>query len=77
MFNEQNQNNDGELLAKWYKLDTNCVPPAYILQDISSIIPNFISKVNRNTILVYQENYLNILHRMLMKLNKQIKNGKK
>ncbi|CAF3724767.1 unnamed protein product [Rotaria socialis] len=42
--NEQNENNDAELLQQWYQLDTNCVPPAYILQNISSVIPYFISK---------------------------------
>ena len=46
VLNQQNENNDGELLTQWYQLDTNCVPPAYILQNISSILPNFLSKVN-------------------------------
>jgi hypothetical protein len=42
-----NENNDAELLTKWYQLDTNCVPPAYILQNISSILPDFVSKVKQ------------------------------
>ncbi|CAF2516523.1 unnamed protein product [Rotaria sp. Silwood2] len=44
VLNEQNENHDAELLTQWYRLDTNCIPPAYILQNISSIIPNFSSK---------------------------------
>ncbi|CAF4750594.1 unnamed protein product [Rotaria sp. Silwood1] len=44
VLNEQNENHDAELLTQWYQLDTNCMPPAYILQNISSIIPHFISK---------------------------------
>jgi hypothetical protein len=46
IFDEQNENHAGDLLTQWYQLDTNCVPAAYILQNISSIIPNFLSKVN-------------------------------
>ncbi|CAF4146694.1 unnamed protein product, partial [Adineta steineri] len=42
--NELNELKDGDLLTEWYKLDTNCMPPAYILQNISSILPNFLSK---------------------------------
>ncbi|CAF4090255.1 unnamed protein product [Adineta steineri] len=42
--NELNELKDGDLLTKWYQLDTNCMPPAYILQNISSILPNFLSK---------------------------------
>ncbi len=47
VLNEQNETNDSELLTQWYQLDTNCVPPAYILRNISSILPNFISKVKK------------------------------
>ncbi|CAF0861282.1 unnamed protein product [Rotaria sordida] len=39
-----NENNEGKLLTQWYQLDTNSIPPAYILKNISSIIPNFLSK---------------------------------
>jgi len=46
ILDEQNENHDGDLLTQWYQLDTNCVPAAYILQNISSILPNFLSKVN-------------------------------
>ncbi|CAF1483626.1 unnamed protein product [Rotaria sp. Silwood1] len=42
--NEQNENNEGKLLTQWYQLDTNSIPPTYILKNISSIIPNFLSK---------------------------------
>ncbi|CAF0992020.1 unnamed protein product [Adineta ricciae] len=41
---EQNGIHDGDLLSQWYKIDTNCIPHAYILQNISLLIPNFISK---------------------------------
>lgn len=34
-----------ELLDKWYKKDTNTVPPVYILQPISTILTNFNNKV--------------------------------
>ena len=38
-------NSDSELLAQWYQLDTNRVPPAYVLRNISSILPKFVSTV--------------------------------
>ncbi|UJR16165.1 hypothetical protein I4U23_003075 [Adineta vaga] len=41
---EEDQTHDGELLTQWYKIDTNCIPHAYILQNISSILPDFVSK---------------------------------
>ena len=37
---------DYELLAKWYKEDTNTVPSVFILQPISTIYHNFNNKVN-------------------------------
>lgn len=36
-----------ELLDKWYKKDTNTVPPVYILQPISTILTNFNNKVSK------------------------------
>lgn len=33
------------LLSQWYKKDENAVPAVYILQPISSILPNFNNKV--------------------------------
>lgn len=41
-------NVEAELLSQWYKKDTNCVPASYILQPISSILPNIKSKVGAN-----------------------------
>ncbi|XP_023233004.1 NACHT and WD repeat domain-containing protein 2-like [Centruroides sculpturatus] len=35
---------DVSLLDKWYKEDTNAVPSVYVLQPISSILPNFNNK---------------------------------
>ncbi|KAJ3216281.1 hypothetical protein HDU67_009716 [Dinochytrium kinnereticum] len=29
------------LLKKWYRLDTNAVPPKYVLQNISALLPDF------------------------------------
>ncbi|GAB6024675.1 hypothetical protein CHUAL_009809, partial [Chamberlinius hualienensis] len=37
-------NNDVSLLDKWYKKDSNAVPPVCILQPISSILVNFNNK---------------------------------
>ncbi|XP_052105636.1 NACHT domain- and WD repeat-containing protein 1-like isoform X2 [Mytilus californianus] len=34
---------DKELLTKWYKRDDNAVPPVYVLQRISTQLPDFIS----------------------------------
>ncbi|CAF2768681.1 unnamed protein product [Rotaria sp. Silwood2] len=31
---------DAKLLSQWYQLDTNCIPAAYILRSISSMLPN-------------------------------------
>jgi hypothetical protein len=53
---EQNENNDGELLTQWYQLDTNCVPAAYILQNIASILPKFTSKVNERIFICMTHN---------------------
>ncbi|ESO82088.1 hypothetical protein LOTGIDRAFT_135306 [Lottia gigantea] len=33
-----------ELLDEWYKRDNNSVPPVYVIQPISSILPNFNNK---------------------------------
>lgn len=39
------QGMDVSLLDKWYKKDSNAVPPTSILQPISSILKNFNNKV--------------------------------
>lgn len=36
---------DPTLLQQWYRLDENQVPPIYILQKISSHIPDFLAQV--------------------------------
>ncbi|XP_074644419.1 NACHT and WD repeat domain-containing protein 2-like [Tubulanus polymorphus] len=38
------QNDDKKLLNEWYRLDENHIPPAYILQPISLIIPDYLSE---------------------------------
>ena len=40
------QGMDVSLLDKWYKKDSNAVPPTSISQPISSILKNFNNKVN-------------------------------
>lgn len=42
----EGQGMDVSLLDKWYKKDSNAVPPTSILQPISSILKNFNNKVN-------------------------------
>ena len=44
---EQNENNDGDLLTQWYQLDTNSIPATYVLQNITSFLPDFASRVSR------------------------------
>ena len=34
-----------ELLDTWFRKDANAIPPVYILQKISSIIPQYLSQV--------------------------------
>ena len=36
---------DMQLLQQWYKKDENSIEPIYVLQTISSILPNFKNKV--------------------------------
>ncbi|XP_076085339.1 NACHT and WD repeat domain-containing protein 2-like [Mytilus galloprovincialis] len=36
-----------QLLSKWYIKDDNCIPPLYILQPVSSHLPEFIVKQNK------------------------------
>lgn len=43
----ESQGMDVSLLDKWYKKDSNAVPPTSILQPISSILKNFNNKVKR------------------------------
>lgn len=38
-----------ELLSQWYQKDTNCIPASYVLQPISSILPNIKSKVTQKS----------------------------
>jgi hypothetical protein len=40
-----NLHEDAQLLSQWYEKDTNCVPAAYVLRSISSMLPNIKSKV--------------------------------
>ena len=39
---------DAELLAQWYRLDTNQLPAAYVLRSISSMFPQILSVVRLN-----------------------------
>ena len=39
-------NVDTSVLDTWYKRDSNAVPFEYILQSVSTILPNFINKVS-------------------------------
>lgn len=36
-----------ELLLTWYKLDTNSLPPVYVLMPVSSVFKNFTNKNER------------------------------
>lgn len=47
MKSDENLKEDAELLSQWYQVDTNCVPAAYVLRPISSILPNVKSKVEK------------------------------
>jgi len=38
---------DGNLLKLWYKLDSNSVPNLYVLQPVSSIYKNFTNKAQK------------------------------
>ena len=38
---------EGNLLKTWYKLDTNSVPNLYVLQPVSSIYKNFTNKAQK------------------------------
>lgn len=42
---DPNLDKDAQLLSQWYQKDTNCVPIAYVLRPISSILSNIKSKV--------------------------------
>lgn len=48
-----------ELLDKWYKKDTNTVPPVYILQPISTILTNFNNKVSKISSLKSWKQWIN------------------
>lgn len=43
------RSNDDEkdLLSNWYRLDTNQIPPVYVLVPISSKFPEILSSVNK------------------------------
>lgn len=56
----EGQGMDVGLLDKWYKKDSNAVPPTSILQPISSILKNFNNKVNECSLLCIA----NIFHRI-------------
>ena len=34
---------DAELVSRWFQLDTNPIPPVYVLRPISSMIPTILS----------------------------------
>ena len=42
---QSEMNDDDQLLSQWYRLDTNCIPSVYVLQPISSNLPNINSHV--------------------------------
>lgn len=42
---DSTKQDDVQVLSQWYRLDTNCIPPAYVLQPISSILPKIFSSV--------------------------------
>ena len=50
-----------KLLRTWYVKDLNCVPPSYILQPISSILPNFLNSRNSKLQQVDQEAWFDTL----------------
>jgi hypothetical protein len=39
---------DSQLLSQWFLLDENALRPEFLLQPISSKLPNYISRVNRH-----------------------------
>ncbi|CAF4641417.1 unnamed protein product [Rotaria sp. Silwood2] len=41
---DSNLNEHAELLSQWYQQDTNCIPAAYVLRSISSMLPNIKSE---------------------------------
>jgi len=41
-----NHGHDVQLLDVWFKMDSNALPPVYILQPISSILKHFKDKVS-------------------------------
>jgi hypothetical protein len=58
--NELNENKEDELLTQWYQLDTNSIPATYVLQNISSILPEFISKVS-SSMLEWKSDLLSVV----------------
>lgn len=49
----ESQGMDVSLLDRWYKKDSNAVPPTSILQPISSILKNFNNKVINEYLVIY------------------------
>jgi hypothetical protein len=50
-----------KLLRKWYQKDTNFVPPLYVLQPITSILPNFLNQKKPQLQQVDQEEWFNTM----------------
>ena len=40
---DESSRDDAELVSNWYQLDTNQIPPAYVLRPISSMLPDILS----------------------------------
>ena len=68
------------LLKKWYIKDLNCIPACYILQPISSILPNFFNSRNPKLQKVDQEKWvdtLNQLYKFILKGSEILKHAEK
>ena len=69
-----------KLLKKWYVKDLNCIPVSYILQPISSMLPNFFNSRNPKLQTVDQEKWvdtLNQLYKFILKGSEILKHAEK
>ena len=69
-----------KLLKKWYIKDLNCVPASYILQPISSLLPNFFNSRQPKLQLADQEAWfdtLNALYKFILKGSEVLKHAEK
>lgn len=55
----EGQNTDVDILKTWFILDENAIPPVYVLQPISSRIPDFLSDVGAYTQLLRNDFFKN------------------